>query len=397
MRNNQLTNERILSIDAFRGITILVMIFVNELSSVRDISPWMKHMPKDTDAMSFVDLVFPAFLFIVGMSIPFAINNRLAKGSSFVQLQQHILFRTLGLLVLGFFMVNAEGGYNEKAMGISIDLWAILFFIAVILIWKVYRTPNKILVYTLRTIGFVMLIILAIIYRDKDGGYISPRWWGILGLIGWAYLFSCIFYQVCRGNKYLLMLMIAICIAFYALGKIPVASHPQWMHSINEWDRNAAHTSIVLSGIVVTLLFFDNNKALKENTRFLQAFIFAVLLFIAGYFLRPVFKISKVYATPAWCLYSAAFCTIIFAFLYWLVDKRKIQGWTNFFKPAASNPLLTYILPDIIYYITAFAAISLFPYHLRYGWPGILWSAFFAVAVMGIVILLNKMKLKLQL
>ena len=92
MRYNQLTNERVLSIDAFRGITILVMIFVNELAGIRDIPSWMKHMPRDADAMSFVDVVFPAFLFIVGMSIPFAINSRLAKGCSFFQLQQHILF-----------------------------------------------------------------------------------------------------------------------------------------------------------------------------------------------------------------------------------------------------------------------------------------------------------------
>ncbi len=131
MRYNKLSNERILSIDAFRGITILVMIFVNELAGIRDIPAWMKHMPADADAMSFVDMVFPAFLFIVGMTIPFAINSRLAKGDSFMQLQQHILFRTLGLLVLGFFIVNAEGGYSEVLMGISINLWALLFFAAV--------------------------------------------------------------------------------------------------------------------------------------------------------------------------------------------------------------------------------------------------------------------------
>ncbi|HTN08206.1 DUF5009 domain-containing protein, partial [Agriterribacter sp.] len=102
--------QRILSIDAFRGITILVMVFVNELAGIRDIPQWMKHVPADADAMTFVDVVFPAFLFIVGMSLPFAINNRVKKGDSFLQLQWHIVWRTLGLLVLGVFMVNGEGG-----------------------------------------------------------------------------------------------------------------------------------------------------------------------------------------------------------------------------------------------------------------------------------------------
>jgi predicted acyltransferase len=397
MRYNQLTNERILSIDALRGITILVMIFVNELAGVRDIPPWMKHMPRDADAMSFVDVVFPAFLFIVGMAIPFAINRRLERGDNFLQLQQHILFRTLGLLVLGFFMVNAEGEYDEKAIGMSINLWALLFFVAVILIWKVYHTHNKAIVYSLRAIGFLILIALAIIYKGEQGEYITPRWWGILGLIGWAYLYSCIFYQLCRGNKYLLSLMIAVCIAFYAISKMPAIEQSSWTHWINAQKGNAAHTSIVLCGIVVTLIFFDKAKVASERNRFLQAFIFTLFLFVAGYLLRPFFKISKIYATPTWCLYSAGFCTLLFIFLYWLIDRQKVQRWTNFFKPAASNPLLTYIIPDIVYYLTALLGISLFPHALRYGWPGITWSAVYAVAVMGIVIILNKMKLKLQL
>ena len=397
MRYNQLSNERILSIDAFRGITILVMIFVNELAGKHDIPAWMKHMHADDDAMSFVDVVFPAFLFIVGMSIPFAINSRLAKGDSLIKLQQHILFRTLGLLVLGFFMVNAEGGYDERAMGMSINLWALLFFAAVILIWKVYYTSNKILVYSIRAIGFIVLIILAIIYKGENGQHITPRWWGILGLIGWAYLYSCIIYQLLRGNKYLLVIMIAVCIAFYAIGKMPAVKDSTWTHWISAQGGNAAHTSIVLCGVVVSLLFFDRAKDLRGRLRFLQVLVFTVLLFVAGYFLRPAFKISKIHATPTWCLYSAAFCTILFAFLYWLIDKKKIQGWTAFFKPAGSNPLLTYVIPDIIYYLTALIGIVLVPDIFRSGWMGILWSAFFAVAVMGIVILLNRMKLKLQL
>src|SRR3954468_8624173 len=175
MQYNRLSNQRILSVDAFRGITILVMVFVNELAGMRNIPAWMKHMPADADAMSFVDVVFPAFLFIVGMAIPFAINTRLKKGDSFEQLQQHILFRTLGLLVLGFFLVNAEGGYNESLMHMSINLWALLVFVAAILIWKVYYTKNKVLIYTLRAIGFIGLILLAVIYRKDDGTHITPR------------------------------------------------------------------------------------------------------------------------------------------------------------------------------------------------------------------------------
>src|SRR6188768_833815 len=147
------TTSRRLSIDAIRGITIFTMIFVNELAGVKNIPLWMKHMPADADAMTFVDVVFPAFLFIVGMSIPFAIANRRKKGDSTLQLQGHIISRTIGLLVLGVFMVNAEGEYNEDAMGISIHLWSLLFLISAILVWNVYTFQHKTTTNLFRAIG----------------------------------------------------------------------------------------------------------------------------------------------------------------------------------------------------------------------------------------------------
>ena len=394
---NQLSTQRILSIDALRGITILVMIFVNELSGVSGISPWMKHMPADADAMTFVDVVFPAFLFIVGMSVPFAINRRLAKGDSFVQLQKHIGWRTLGLLVLGLFMVNAEDDYNEAAMGMSIHVWSLLFYICVVLVWNVYKLSKPTLVYVLKGIGIAGLLVLAFIYRGgKDGTeYLQPHWWGILGLIGWAYLYSCIFYQLFKGNVYGLLAMIGICTLFYIIGHQPAIQQSGW-HWITSQSGNAAHTSIVLCGIVLSLIFFDQSSNKSVQQRFIQAGGFALILLVTGYFLRPYFKISKIYATPTWCLYSAAICCILFSFLYWLIDRKQISGWTNFFRPAAANPLLTYIIPSVIYALLHLLGIHL-PDLLQQGYPGMLWCILYAVIVMGIAKGLNKAGIKLQL
>src|SRR4051812_11787439 len=133
---------RIRAIDAFRGITIFVMVFVNDLAGTAGIPVWMGHMPAAADAMSFVDLVFPAFLFIAGMSIPFALQNRQQKGDRFLQLQGHIIWRALGLLTLGFFMVNGEEDYNAVATGMPLHLWLLLFYAAAILSWNVYTFQN---------------------------------------------------------------------------------------------------------------------------------------------------------------------------------------------------------------------------------------------------------------
>jgi predicted acyltransferase len=394
---NQLSSQRILSIDALRGITILVMIFVNELAGVSGIPAWMKHMPADADAMTFVDVVFPAFLFIVGMSIPFAINRRLSKGDNFTKLQGHILWRSLGLLVLGFFMVNAEDGYNEAAMSMSIYAWSLLFYVCVILVWNVYSFSQQWMVYLLKGIGIVGLIILAFIYKGGEDGteHMQPHWWGILGLIGWAYLYSCIIYQLFKGNVFGILAMIAVCVIFYAVAKQPAVQQSAWSWMAKQ-SGNAAHVSLVLSGMLLSLIFFDQGLQLNRRQRYLYAAGFTILLLIAGYFLRPYFKISKIYATPTWCLYSAAICCILFCFLYWLIDIKHQSKWTNFFRPAAANPLLTYIVPFVIYALLHLLHIKL-PAVLQTGITGLLWCVFYAVVVMGIAKGLNKAGIKLQL
>lgn len=391
-------NQRILSIDAFRGITIFVMVFVNDLAGTPGIPAWMGHMPANADAMSFVDVVFPAFLFIAGMAIPFALKNRIDKGDTFIQLQAHILWRVLGLLTLGFFMVNGEDGYNEAASGLPLHLWLLLFYTAAILTWNVYTFKNKTLHYLFRGIGIAALVVLAFIYRGGNGEqHMQPHWWGILGLIGWAYLYSCIIYQLLKGNILLLILMVAFCTAFYIVSKQPAVQNSDGFSWMASQAGNAAHTSVMLCGIVLSQIFFSGHKTVANNTRFLQAGIFLIVLFIAGYCIRPYYKISKIYATPTWCLYSAGFCCIIFGFLYWLIDIRGKSKWTVFFRPAATNPLLTYIIPGILFSVFTLCHITIFPLRLRYGIMGIVWSLFFAVVIMYIAKGLNALKIRMQL
>lgn len=392
---NKLKSGRILSIDAFRGITILVMIFVNSVAGVSGIPSWMQHAHGNEDRMTFVDVVFPAFLFIVGMSVPFAINSRLAKGDSFWKLQQHIAWRTLGLLVLGVFMVNAEE-VNAAATGMNGALWALLFYACVILVWNVYTFKQPWISWCGKGIGLAGLIILGIIYRGGDGSErLSPQWWGILGLIGWAYLYACIIYQLFRGNAGGIMLMIAVCIGYYVLCQRPFIQNSGWSWLATQ-QGNAAHTAIVLCGMVLTLFYFDEELGLTGSKLFARVTGFLIIILIAAWRLRPAYKISKIHATPSWCLYSAAICVAVFSFLYFLIDVKHINKWTAFFRPAGSNPLLTYILPDIVFYGVLLAGIAL-PAVLGEGWPGMAWCAFFAVAMLFVVKGLNKLGIRLQL
>lgn len=399
MKYNTLTTERILSIDVFRGITILVMIFVNDVAGVAGIPGWMKHMPADADAMTFVDVVFPAFLFIVGMSLPFAINNRLGKGDTFWQLQRHIAWRTVGLLVLGLFMVNGESGYNEAAMGLSIHLWSLLFYVCAILVWNSYPFRHKTLPWVLKGIGMAGLLVLGLLYRGGEDGSLGlrPQWWGILGLIGWAYLLACIIYQLAGGSRLGLLTMVVVCMLWYVLGRTTALQQYPVFRWVAAQSGHAAHTSIVLCGVLVSLIFFER-KGLRTNTqRFMQAIMLAVVAATTAWLLRPLHGISKIYATPSWCLFSVAICSLLFSLFYWFTDVKKISGWTTFFKPAAANPLLIYILPAIIYHLQVLFGWHFLPPAFHTGWTGVAWSLAYAVIIMGIAALLNKVKIKLQL
>src|ERR1700754_4081667 len=86
--------KRLLSIDVLRAITMLLMIFVNDASGVRNTPDWLDHAKITDDAMGFADVIFPAFLLIVGLSLPFAIKNRLNKGDSFISILIYIITRS---------------------------------------------------------------------------------------------------------------------------------------------------------------------------------------------------------------------------------------------------------------------------------------------------------------
>jgi len=65
-------------------------------------------MKADFDGMGLADWVFPGFLFIVGMAIPFSFSNRFSKGQDLAQVSKHIITRTISLLIIGVLMLNTD-------------------------------------------------------------------------------------------------------------------------------------------------------------------------------------------------------------------------------------------------------------------------------------------------
>ena len=393
----QLPRHRILSIDAFRGLTILVMVFVNQLGGVSGVPQWARHMKADADAMSFVDVVFPAFLFIVGMSIPFALAQRQARGDDGPALQGHVLARTLGLLVLGFFMVNAEEGFNPAQMPFNIGWWSLGLYLCTWLIWGVYGTPAAGGRNTWRTVGVLGLLVLSCAYRGGPDGkaWMTHQWWGILGLIGWSYLISASVYLAGRGRLAWLLLATAACVAFYALcHAFPSTAYPQWA-DLTDCGGLVCETSLTLLGVVTSLVFFARPDERAPVRRFGIAAVLVLACGVVGALLRPAYTISKIYASPTWCLYSAAICIALFAALYVLVDLRGHGRWVRWVAPVASQPLVAYLIPFVVVGVEDAFGVG-FPDVLNHGVAGVAFCVAFVLFVLGATAVVSR-KVRLQL
>lgn len=385
-----LPRRRIAAIDALRGLTFVVMLFVNALAGAGGIPYGIGHMAAGVDGMSLADVVFPAFLFVVGTSIPFSLNARLAQAGGVRGALPQVLARALGLIVLGLFMVNAEEGYNEAAMGVSIATWELCFYGAVLLVWGAWRLPERARERALRAAGIIAIVVLALVYRSgPDGqGWMDTAWWGILGCIGWAYLLASLVYLAGRGRVVVLAAALAACVAWYAVSRATGGNEVLAMH--------ATHTSIVLCGVLAALLLFDERRVATPAARLARGLVLAAALALAAWLLHRAYPISKIGATPPWALYCGALCTIVLLALVWIVEVRGVQRWTALVQPAAANPLVTYLLPVVLGAVMHLLHLQWWP-ALRHGAGALAFSFLFACATVAVVALLNLYHFKLRL
>lgn len=383
--------KRILSIDVFRAITMLLMIFVNDFWSLTGVPNWLEHARSDQDFLGFSDIIFPSFLFIVGMAIPFAIRNRIGKGDTQARILFHIVLRSLALLVMGIFTVSTESEY-WSAMGLSHGAFKILMITGFFLIWNVYPNSEgwkKQLFRGMQFSGVILLAVLAVTFRGGEDGssYMTPQWWGILGLIGWTYLISAPIYLFARKSTPVLLGFWA----FFTL--LNVADHANWLHT--PLPGGGAFQGFAFAGIAASLLldqYSNSTKRLKLPVIYLGA---GTLLIIAGYILHEFFIISKIQATPTWVFLCNGIAFGFFALIYFLVDLKGKANWFNLIKPAGTSTLTSYLIP-YVYYSLAVYAFTL-PAFLKTGMVGLGKSMVFALIIVGITAILGKMGVKLKI
>ena len=176
------SNKRIITIDILRGITIFAMILCANIGYQSDLPAWMFHAQTppptyafnpDVPGITWVDLVFPFFLFTMGAAFPLAMRKRLENGVSRWAVAGSLFKRWLTLTIFAIVLGNAYtiGSCNQPQIvkGIfSIVLWGVMFL-------SLVRVKDEGKSKLLNNIGLFLLVVMAVLAKDWLGLELS-RW-----------------------------------------------------------------------------------------------------------------------------------------------------------------------------------------------------------------------------
>jgi len=397
---------RVASIDVLRAIIMTLMIFVNDLPWSRNFPHWFEHALPGEDMLGLADIVFPAFLFIVGMSIPFAFENRRAKGDGNGKIFLHILVRSLALIIIGVLIANRRL-INEDMTGYSINVYSLIIMAAFFLIWNSYPKKRikgevseelKVMAYCkdnlmftiLKWIGILTLVFIVLTFRSAGEivGYIKPSW-GILGTIGWSYLFCASAYLISKNN---LWAVIGFCILYYLLTILN--TERVFPFSGKVFDVVAGSSvayAFTISGIAASMIL----KRYRQNIFYILGGV-GLGAIIIGLFSHNLWIISKIAGTPGWMFLCIGISTLLFLAVYFVVDVHGKEKWFNIIRPAGTATLTCYMLPYIYYSIRNMTGPFL-PDPFYEGPLGVIKCIAFAFFIIGITALLGKLGVKLKL
>lgn len=300
-----LDTKRIKSVDLLRGITIAAMILVNTPGSWSNVYPPLLHA--EWHGLTPTDLVFPFFLFIVGISIFFAYKN---KATNLFTLKK-ILVRSLKLVGLGFFL--------------NLFLPYFPFF--------------------------------------KE--FATVRFPGVLQRIGIVFFIASILYITCNW-KILLGISITILVGYWlVLGFLPFSdgSLPTFNRAPNNWsnyidtyllgnhmwktDYDPEGLFSTLPSLVTCLSGVLIGKLLDDFRSVVNLFLIGFILLILGYLLNTWFPINKAIWSSSFVLTTSGWATIILAIIYYLKDVKNLK-FGNLFNYMGMNAITIYFLSSLI-------------------------------------------------
>jgi len=390
-------SQRNVAIDILRAMTVLLMIFVNDFWSITGFPTWMGHAETDVDFLGLADVVYPVFLFVVGMAIPYAIENRFRKGLSVTGTVGHILSRFFALLVLGAFTEQTLAGMAPEVI-MNMHVFKTFMVTGFFLVWNAYpRTdkPIRYLYITFKILGVLLLLFLALIFRDRDGGFFRGRW-GILGSIGWAYLFCAFVYLLVRDKiPHIFAFWIGIMVLCMARSSQVIPREANIINDFMNIVRMGSTTVLTMGGVLFSVVI-TKYAHISDRKKIIFLVATVLTLLIAARIANEFWIISKNRGTPTWVLYSTAITIATYGLLFCVVAKGKAK-WFKIIMVGGTATLSCYIMPYFLQSIFyKYLPINL-PEWMKTGVYGLIKCALWAFLCIGVTYLLERCKIKLKI
>jgi predicted acyltransferase len=302
--------ERLVALDAFRGLTIAFMVLVNDPGDGRHVYAPLQH--SEWNGWTPTDMVFPSFLWIAGVALTLSLSKRLAEGRPrgilFLQaLRRAVIIYALGLVV-----------YAAPAFSLS----------------------------TQRVLGVLQRI--AICYLAAAAIYLTTR---LRGQIAWIAGLLSIYW----------LLMRFVPVPGYGAGRLDVDGNlahyvdrvvlgAHNYASTKTWDPEGIVSTLpaiatMLFGVVCGHLL-RVRKSLNERVAWMA--LVGVLLLSAGLICNVWLPINKKLWTSSFALFMAGFDFVLFAGFLWLVDGRGYKRVMSPFVVLGMNPITIYMIAELL-------------------------------------------------
>ncbi len=311
-------SERIVSIDALRGFDmfwissgdaffIALFTFIN--------TPFFQRLATQLDHPSwagfrFYDIIFPLFLFIMGVVMPLSIERRLERGDSRKELYLHIMRRTLLLFLFGL-IYNGLFNFDFAAQRWSgvLQRFAVTYFFASIIVMN-FKNKGQ-LIWAASILAVYWLILLLIPSPGFHAYDLTPQG-NLCGYIDRQFLpgsFCCYTYG---DNEGILTMFPAI--------------------------------TNVLFGVLAGRWLLGADEAMKK----IKNLVIAGVSFIAGALLWSlVFPINKYLWTGSYVLLTVGISFLLLCLFFWIIDVRGYKKWAFPFIVIGLNPITIYVAQGI--------------------------------------------------
>lgn len=322
--------ERLLALDVFRGATVAGMLLVNNPGTWSAIYPPLEHAP--WHGWTPTDLIFPFFLFIVGITTSISLSGRRARGDDEGAILRQVLKRGALIFLFGlllswfpFFTYTAIPDVPDPSFMDRV----------------VYRVEHLRILGVLQRIGLAYLCGALLTLRTSLKAQFVIL--GVLLFGYWALMTLVPVPDTGVAGRFVLDKPDQLLSAW--LDRTILSVNHLWSGS-KTWDPEGLLSTVPAIGTVILGTFAGRWIARRDveiNARLAAMFSAGAVTMMLGLVWNWFFPINKSLWTSSYVLFSGGMATVVLATCLWVIDVRGIRGWTRPFVVYGLNPMLAFL------------------------------------------------------